>query len=179
MDIRRAVAGDAVAIATVHVRSWQGSFPGLIPQDYLDALRPEHRLAEWEHTLAATRWPQRGTFVLLGRVGPDRAGEDAVVGFVSISPSRDADADGATGEVQTIYLDPDAVGSGAGRMLMGAALDEFRRAGFRSATLWVLETNARARRFYERQGWKPDGASKLHDWGSFSATDVRYAIALG
>lgn len=29
---------------------------------------------------------------------------------------------------------------------------------FRTAVLWVLESNERARRFYEVAGWKRDGA---------------------
>jgi len=32
-----------MAMATVHVRSWKGAYAGLIPQSYLDALRPELR----------------------------------------------------------------------------------------------------------------------------------------
>jgi GNAT superfamily N-acetyltransferase len=82
------------------------------------------------------------------------------------------------GEVHTIYLDPAVWGTGAGAALLDAALDEMRAAAYRSATLWTLGTNERARRFYERRGWRADGTSKVHDWGAFSATDVRYAITL-
>ena len=44
---------------------------------------------------------------------------------------------------------------------MSAALVALRAAGFTTAMLWVLGTNARARRFYERRGWRPDGTSKV------------------
>ena len=172
MLIRRAVDADAAAIAAVHVRSWQGAFPGLIPQDYLDALRPEDRLDMWRDTLAATAWPRLGTFVAV----PDDA---PIVGFVCLGPSRDAEADPSTvGEIYTIYLDPPAWGSGAGGLLLDAALEEMRAGSYRRATLWTLGTNDRARRFYARHGWQADGASKLHDWGAFVATDVRYGIDL-
>jgi ribosomal protein S18 acetylase RimI-like enzyme len=164
------------------VRSWKQAFPGLIPQDYLDALAPEDRIASWHDTLAATAWPRTGTFVVVRGVAPaDVPGEaeSAVVGFASISPSRDDDADpDVVGEIQTVYLDPAAWGTGAGDMLMSGALEELRAAGFTSVTLWTLVTNARARRFYERRGWKADGTSKPHDWGAFVATDVRYVIDL-
>jgi len=176
--IRRAVPEDATAIAAVHVRSWQGAYPGLIPQPYLDALRPEHRLSLWEEALAQTAWPRRGTFVLVGAGGPDAdddGAEDAVVGFASLAPTRDDDADPeSVGELQTLYVDPGAWDRGGASRLMDAVVREFRQAGFRTATLWVLDTNARARLFYERRGWRPDGATKLHDWGAFVATDVRY-----
>ena len=57
---------------------------------------------------------------------------------------------------------------------MAAVIDTLRAGGYRTATLWVLATNARARQRYEHLGWTPDGATKLHDWGEFVATDVRY-----
>ncbi len=82
------------------------------------------------------------------------------------------------GEIVTFYLDPAAFGSGGADLLMSAALVALRAAHFTTAMLWVLGTNARARRFYERRGWRPDGTTKLHDWGAFVATDVRYVIDL-
>jgi ribosomal protein S18 acetylase RimI-like enzyme len=176
--IRRAVPGDAPAIASVYVRSWKGAYPGLIPQSYLDALRAEDHVGAWEETLGAAAWPRAGVIVLLGPAGDD-GGEGPVTGFVAFSPSRDEDADAtAVGEIHTFYLDPTVFGSGGADMLMSAALVALGAAHFATATLWVLSTNARARRFYERRGWRPDGTSKLHDWGAFVATDLRYGIDL-
>jgi len=180
--VRRAEPDDALDIATVYVRSWQSAFRGLVPQSHLDGLRPEARVGGWAETLATTAWPQRGIFVLID--GTDDAGSadrrgEAVTGFVTISPSRDDDADpGTVGEIQTLYLAPEAFGTGGGRLLVDAALDELRRAGFETVTLWVLDTNSRARRFYERHGWRADGTTKLNDWGTFVRTDVRYVIVL-
>jgi ribosomal protein S18 acetylase RimI-like enzyme len=175
--IRRAVPGDALSIATVHVRSWKGAYPGLIPQSYLDALTPDDRVDQWEQALDATAWPRTGTIVLLGPAAGEGADKGPLTGFVSISPTRDDDADpDDVGEILTLYLDPPAFGSGGADLLMSAALVALRAAAYTTATLWVLDTNARARRFYERRGWQPDGASKRHDWGAFVATDVRYAI---
>ena len=45
---------------------------------------------------------------------------------------------------------------------------------FGSAVLWVLEQNHRARRFYEREGWWPDGARASEDVASLSLPTVRY-----
>jgi ribosomal protein S18 acetylase RimI-like enzyme len=183
MRVRRAEPGDALGIATVYVRSWQSAFRGLVPQSHLDAMSPEARVGGWAETLAATTWPRRGIFVLVDGTGLDGGGADPhgeiVTGFVTISPSRDDDADpGAVGEIQTLYLAPAAFGTGGGRLLVDAALGELRRAGFEAVTLWVLDTNARARRFYEHHGWRADGATKLNDWGTFVRTDVRYVVAL-
>jgi GNAT superfamily N-acetyltransferase len=163
----------------VYVRSWKGAYPGLIPQPYLDALTPDDRVAMWEDELTATAWPHTGTIVLLGPLQTEDKEEGSITGFVSFSPTRDDDADPTTvGELRTIYLDPTVFGTGGADLLMTAALVALRAATFTSAMLWALETNARARRFYERRGWWPDGATKLHDWGAFVATDVRYRIDL-
>jgi GNAT superfamily N-acetyltransferase len=187
MEIRRATAADAPAIATVHVRSWQTAYRGLLPQRYLDELDPRRQLPQWEAVLDSTDWPRRGTFVLCAPADPPSVdpaptrwadgGAGVVVGFASISPSRDSDRDPATvGELQTLYLHPDVWRAGGGSALLHAVEEEFGRAGLRSVTAWVLESNARARLFYERRGWRPDGTSKPHDWGTFVVTDVRYQV---
>jgi hypothetical protein len=40
--------------------------------------------------------------------------------------------------------------------------------------LWVLDANERARRFYERTGWAPDGADLTDDSRGFTIREVRY-----
>jgi RimJ/RimL family protein N-acetyltransferase len=51
-----------------------------------------------------------------------------------------------------------------------------RAAGYASITLWVLEANARARRFYQKAGFTPDGARhELDDLGG--VTEIRYRLA--
>jgi ribosomal protein S18 acetylase RimI-like enzyme len=174
VKIRPATQADALAVATVHVRSWQAAYPGLVPQPYLDSLTPEGRRGRWEEILAATSWPTKATLLLVDE--PD----DTVIGFVSFGPTRDEDGpDPATvAEVGTLYIDPDFWSRGAGELLLSAALAQLTEAGFAEVTLWALKTNERARRFYERRGWKLDGTTKLHDWKAFVATDVRYRLTL-
>ncbi len=41
-------------------------------------------------------------------------------------------------------------------------------------TLWALGSNDRARWFYERQGWKLDGATKDDDRGEVVLFELRY-----
>jgi RimJ/RimL family protein N-acetyltransferase len=73
---------------------------------------------------------------------------------------------------------PSVWGTGVGRELMAVAVDRLREAGFRSATLWVLRDNERARRFYERAGWSPDGAEKDDVVAGATVTEVRYRVDL-
>ncbi|HEY1808803.1 MAG TPA: hypothetical protein VGG42_09585 [Acidobacteriaceae bacterium] len=41
MNLRLAEPPDAMAAARVHVRSWQAAYRGLMPDAFLDQLRPE------------------------------------------------------------------------------------------------------------------------------------------
>lgn len=148
MRIREAEPKDAEAIAKVHVASWQAAYRGQLTDDYLDGLKVEDRVDKQRRMLREPM-PEWRTWV---------AEDDGrLLGFAVTGPSEDADADPKTGEVYAIYLEPDHVGTGAGRELFRHAVDDLRGRGFHAATLWVLESNERARRFYEVAGWKPDG----------------------
>jgi GNAT superfamily N-acetyltransferase len=167
MDIRPARPGDAAQIAVVHVRSWQGAYRGLLPQEYLDGLDPAQRRSGWERVLRETGW-SRGGIVVAEDGG-------ALTGFAGFGPARDEDEDSErVGEVEAIYLLPAAWGTGAGRQLMAAALAGLAGAGYGQAMLWVLDANVRARRFYEAGGWSADGASKQDSIGGFPVTELRY-----
>jgi GNAT superfamily N-acetyltransferase len=169
--IRAAGVKDARQIAVVHVRSWQGAYRGLLPQAYLDGLDPAQRVGRWERSLAEA--DEASTGVLVADAG------GTVLGFVAYSPSRDGDADPSrVGEVGAIYLLPSAWGKGVGRQLVDAALLRLAGAGFDWVTLWVLDSNIRARRFYEAGGWVPDGALKRDESRGFPITQVRYRRSL-
>jgi GNAT superfamily N-acetyltransferase len=122
----------------------------------------------------------------MAETGPSRGGVLAAVadggsitGFASFGPSRDHDADPRrTGEVFAIYVDPDAWGAGTGRELMAGAVAELARLGYTDATLWVLDANDRARRFYALAGWAEDGAIKTDGSRGFNITEVRYSKML-
>lgn len=172
MEIRRALADDALGVATVHVRSWQAAYRGLMPDVYLDQLDVERRRAGWERNIADTEWPRSGTLVATEANGN-------VVGFANIGPARDGDGDPLViGELAAIYLLPEAWGSGVGRRLMLAAVNVLRDAGYAEAILWVLEGNERAQRFYEIGGWQLDGVTKDVVIADVPLPEVRYRLVL-
>jgi GNAT superfamily N-acetyltransferase len=170
MEVRVATVDDAEAVAAVHVRSWQHAYRGLIPDAYLDALSVERRRDIWSRILAEADLPRTGAFVL-------QSGLD-VIGFIHVAPARDADLPACTGEVTALYITPSACGLGGGRQLLDTAKASLKAAGFTAAALWVLEGNLGARRFYERQGWTPDGTSKVDDRGDLVLLEVRYSTTL-
>ncbi len=158
--------GDESCIAGVHVQTWQAAYRGQVPDEFLDALSVDRRTESWRRIIVESALPTKGAFVL------ERDGR--VVGFAHVAPSRDDDAQREVGELTAIYLLPEFWGLGAGRLLIERALRSLRSAGFAEATLWVLETNVRARRFYEAGNWYPDGARKLEDRDSFCMAELRY-----
>lgn len=59
-----------------------------------------------------------------------------------------------------IYLDQAHWGKGMGRELLNDSVSLLASKGYDSITLWVLEENLHARKFYERAGFGYDGTSK-------------------
>lgn len=167
--IREAVPKDARAIAEIHVRSWQAAYRGQLTDDYLDSLTVDGRLEQHRRSLEE---PRTGWVTWVA----DDAG--ALTGFAVTGPSEDADAGERTGELYAIYLDPEQVGTGLGRRLFEHALQDLRSRGFDTATLWVLETNERARRFYEVAGWTHDGTVTSERVDCEMRPTMRYRVDL-
>jgi GNAT superfamily N-acetyltransferase len=157
IELRDARRGDEPAVADLHVRAWQEAYRGLIAGEFLDALDPRDRAACYEFESGD---PSAPTTVLAVLEGED-CGE-VILGFVTFSRSRDADAPD-DGEVVALYVDPDRYGSGVGRMLMAEARRRLWEEGFGEALLWVLDGNERAVRFYEGEGWARDGATRVEE----------------
>jgi GNAT superfamily N-acetyltransferase len=167
MEVRPTRTEDLAQIAELHVRSWQRAYRGLIPQDYLDGLDPAPSLEGRTRALRELDWARGGHLVV--------ADGTTILGFAQFGPTRDADdSAAAVGEIYAIYLHPDAWGEGNGRELMAASLGYLARASYQQATLWVLDSNARARRFYEAAEFSADGAVKDDDRGEFVLSEVRY-----
>src|SRR6185437_3716035 len=167
MLLRPAGPNDAMAVARVHVRSWQAGYRGLLPDGYLDGLRPEERAARYNFASENVHDPV--TIVAVG--------DGMICGFATTSPARDPDVP-EDGELCALYVDPEWWGRGVGRALIEAARLRLWETGFRNAVLWLLAGNARADRFYRMDGWMPDGLSRNDTvWGA-AVDEVRYRRSL-
>ncbi len=156
MNIRRATADDADAIARLHIDSWRSAYRGLVPDAHLDGLDCERRARRFRESLAENA---EETYLA------ERDGE--ILGFLTLGACRDADVDRkATGEIWGIYLAPEHWRKGIGTALCryGERLLEAR--GYRVTTLWVFAGNPQARRFYEAMGFEADGATTTHEPGA-------------
>jgi GNAT superfamily N-acetyltransferase len=179
--VRRAVPSDAEALAALHIRSWQAAYRGLLPDTFLDQLseKLEERSQFWRSAITTPQIAGNEIWVSEIWVGEIWVGElnsesqGGPQGFASIGPARDADVPGA-GEVYAIYLDPRSWGRGLGHALFTYVSDRLVDLGYSTAVVWVLDSNARARRFYEIAGWMADGTTKVETRPGFELHDVRY-----
>jgi GNAT superfamily N-acetyltransferase len=167
ITLRDARRGDELAVAELHVRSWQEAYRELMPAEFLAALDPRERAERYEFK-GGEEAPRTVVAVMLGGEGAE-----AIAGFGTFGPSRDADAAGL-GEIYALYVDPESYGGGIGRLLMAEARRRLREAGMTEAILWVLRGNKRAQRFYEREGWQPDGASRLEQPYGIASNVIRF-----
>lgn len=142
---RRATVDDARSLTALHLDVWDEAYAGLLPQHILDARRAdtEVRVERWRSNLA-----ERTTWVI---DDPERPGR--LLGFSTGGARRDDDPTLPERELWACYVRAEAYGRGLGYALLLAAI------GTGPAYLWVLEGNARAIGFYERQGFVADGAT--------------------
>jgi GNAT superfamily N-acetyltransferase len=167
MLLRHAEPDDAMAVARVHVRSWQAAYRALIPNDYLDQLRPEDRAQRYDFANPDPLKPQ--TIVAFE--------QGFIQGFVTTASSPDPDLTDC-GELCALHVDPEQWGRGIGVALVSAARARLFDLGFRNAVLWVLAGNVRAERFYQIDGWTLDGGRRTDSVWGVTVKEVRYQRGL-
>jgi GNAT superfamily N-acetyltransferase len=124
VDIRRATVDDAKAIGDVWLGSWRATFD-------FEPSHPDDDVRRW---IREELVPHHETWV-----ATEGATQD-VVALLALSDSM----------VEQLYVRPDRIGHGIGRRLLAFAKGE-RPSGLE---LYCFAANARARRFYERNGFE-------------------------
>lgn len=131
-SIRSATRADVDAIASIWRSGWADGHAGRVPAE----LERERRTGSWpaqvRDRLAQTWVAERDAYV---------------VGFVTVVDD----------ELEELYVAADARGSGVAATLLRHGERVVRDGGFTSAWLAVVAGNDRARRFYEREGWRDRG----------------------
>jgi GNAT superfamily N-acetyltransferase len=160
-DIRAATPEDARAIAQTHVASWRATYPGIVPQAYIDSLDVDE---------FATRWLERISEPL-DRFFRVAEMSGVLCGFAAGGPARQA-LDGYTGELYAIYLLPLVQRRGMGSGLLRSIAAAIAESGHRTFLVWALEQNP-ACRFYERLGGELLQQAQI-EMGGASLVEVAY-----
>lgn len=135
LTLRPAAPDDADTIAAVWHSGWRDGHVGHVPEALLEHRRFEDFLAR-----VPPRVPDSVVAIIDGRL----------VGFVTVRED----------EVEQVYVAAETRGTGVADALLRRA-EQLVAVRFEVAWLSVVEGNARARRFYERSGWRDVGA---HDY---------------
>jgi ribosomal protein S18 acetylase RimI-like enzyme len=165
VKVRDMTVDDCEAVAAIRVGGWRYAYAGLMPQKYLDAMSVE------EDAVRRRQYLADGTEVT--NVVAERDGD--VIGWGCFGPARDEDAPPGTCELYALYVLPERISSGVGHALTAELTGRARASGFALMQLWVLKENARARRFYERAGFLPDGREEPFEVDGVAVPEVRYA----
>lgn len=132
--------GRAHALAVCHIACWREAYRGLVPEHVLAALDPDRRAAVLQRTASAL-----GATLLTAESG------DEIIGFVHYGPPSEQRAV-AERELSALYIRSRWYGTGLAQALLDAVLDPDK-----SCSLWVFDQNPRARAFYGKYGFVPDG----------------------
>lgn len=147
--LRPARLADCAAMAGVHARARGAYYRGHIP---------DQELAAYARTL-----PARYREIMTRATMTVRCAEqDGTVVGVTVTGPEDEPAAGQTriGRLYQIQVEPACWRHMIGSELMEACGRDWQAAGIDRARLDVWEHNSRARTFYARHGWRPDGRSR-------------------
>ncbi len=142
--------------------AWTEAYAGLLPAEFWREARERRLVDSW---VSRVRSPEPGTITLVAVRG------DEVVGFATAGAARANPTAVVTVrelELWSLYLRASEYGSGLADRLLDEVLP-----GHAPAELWVFEANARARRFYARNGFAPDGARHVFGPEFGSQAEIR------
>ena len=141
IEIRRAKAADATAIAETHDEAWRAAYQGIIPGIELDKLISRRGPEWWDSAI------RKGSRVSILGFG------DKIAGYANYGRNR-ARSLYYDGEIYELYLRPEFQGLGFGRKLFSAARRDLDQSGLQSLVVWALSDNDPAVGFYRTLGGK-------------------------
>ncbi len=141
IEIRRARASDASAVAECHDDAWRNAYQGIIPGAELEKLIMRRGPAWWDSAI------RKGSRIALLQFG------DKIAGYANYGRNR-AKSLYFDGEVYELYLRPEYQGLGFGRRLFSAARKDLAQSSLKSLIVWALSENDNAVEFYKALGGK-------------------------
>jgi GNAT superfamily N-acetyltransferase len=171
--VRYAELADAGQMAELHLAAWRAAYRGLLPDDFLASLDYDSSKRRWVKTLHEAM-ATRSTVRYL--VAQDGGGE--IAGMCALGAARDQEAQADVGELRMLNVHPEWWGTGVAAALLVRAESELTEMGYRNAYLWVLEGNARACRFYRRQGWVESADRRADERFPGAPIELKYIRSL-
>src|SRR6202048_5332753 len=161
IEIRRAKASDAGAVASAHDEAWRMAYQGIIPGTELEKLINRRGPAWWDSAI------RKGSRIALLQFG------DKVAGYANYGRNR-ARSLYYDGGIYELYLRPEFQGLGFGRRLFTAARRDLAHSGMKSVVVWALSDNEPAVDFYRALGGRMVARSS-EKFGAKSLDKVAFA----
>ncbi|MFE3753524.1 GNAT family N-acetyltransferase [Nocardia tengchongensis] len=133
------------SMSECHIACWREAYQGLVPQHVLDAFDVDRRAAAWGKIL----------FEYPGRIRVAVLDDGTVIGFAGSGDNLE-ESPTTEYELSALYVRAAYHGTGVAQALMDEVLPETG-----DVTLWVFEENPRARAFYTKYGFEPDGERRV------------------
>ncbi|WP_240643924.1 GNAT family N-acetyltransferase [Antribacter gilvus] len=146
--LRKAGPADADACGRVHYESWVETYTGMANDAFWERASAERSIENWRQWLDDGR--DNGLDATIAEV------DGVVVGLAFARASREnyGFAPVRDLELYTLYVLRAYHGTGIGQALLDAVVPPGT-----PAQLWAAEHNPRSRAFYERNGFRTDGAT--------------------
>ena len=147
VEYRNAAADDAPELAELGAATFVDTFGHLYQPDDLAVFLQNHSVEAWEKELSdpafAVRLAEKdGRMVGYAKVGP---------------PHLPFEPRGEAAELRQLYVVEEMKGQGIAQSLMDWVIERARRRRADYLYLSVFTENHRARRFYEKYGFEPEG----------------------
>jgi GNAT superfamily N-acetyltransferase len=149
LSFRPAAPDDAELIAAAVARGFEG-YREFAPAGW------ERPLVEREAELVRVALADSGSWCAIAEAGGVMAGHSF---FAPAAAGARASEEPGLAHLRGLFVEPEWWGSGLARELHSMAIGEAARRGWHAMRLFTPEGNARARRFYEREGWTRTGAT--------------------
>lgn len=160
IDIRPMTREDLPRVAAVHVESWQRSFTGIAPDEFLKAMTVEKRLKAYSERECG------GAYQMLVAEHP----EAGIVGFADFGTPKLPG--GFDAQIFSFYFLPEFQRLGLGERLFRRCAERIARDGHKSLYLDSLEVSP-YRAFYDKMGGKIVGRDS-HKLGNEDFETVVY-----
>ena len=164
---RVAGPGDAPAIAAILAEGFHG-YRAWAPAGWSPPVRADEEASRLAEALS-----RPDVWFLLAIAHGRAVGHVALAPFTMVEPEPPP---AGTINLWQLFVCPAWQGRGVAQRLMRAVLAEAARRGFARMRLWTPRDAARARRFYEREGWTTTG--RRRDETALGLPVVQYARAI-
>ena len=155
MKIVKAEVGHADIIGYVHSGAWKQAYKDVFPDEYLNEDTPEKRTQEFLDSCK-----DKGIYYYM------ICEDDKAVGIVKFTDAEEKF------EILSFYILDEYRNKGLGMQVIEYLKKEFDK---KKLVLWVLEDNVKAKRFYENNGFKNTGNTRVIQRGN-SYKQLQYEL---